>query len=34
MTQLADAAIVEIFHKNNKFTEGLQLEPGLWEREE
>ncbi len=25
--------VVEIFHKNNKFTEGLQLEPGLWKRE-
>jgi len=25
--------VVEIFHKNNKFTEGLQLEPGLWTRE-
>lgn len=24
--------VVEIFHKNNKFTEGLQLEPGLWQR--
>ncbi len=22
--------VVEIFHKNTKFTEGLQLEPGLW----
>ncbi len=25
--------VVEIFHKNNKFTEGLQLEPGLWKQE-
>jgi AhpD family alkylhydroperoxidase len=24
--------VTEIFHKNNKFTEGLQLEPGLWGR--
>ncbi len=22
--------VVELFHKNTKFTEGLQLEPGLW----
>lgn len=25
--------VVEIFHKNNRFTEGLQLEPGLWKPE-
>jgi AhpD family alkylhydroperoxidase len=25
--------VVEVFHKNNKFTEGLQLESGLWGQE-